>query len=185
MRKNRWVGAGAALVLTLGLTGSAVAVEPGADTFHGTFTSGEAYWSTGPAGPVFEMPVRGTWNLNVNLTRAPGQGQPRVAMIVKYIGGGLHARWVENELELTGLTTESSIAAVIPDLVGVVNDPAHGVYAYQGRLAFLDATVVVFHDTGTGRFFYAVVPGTGYACPAPSAEVTECYDSVFVEGTSR
>jgi hypothetical protein len=131
------------------------------------------------------MPVAGTWNLNVNMTLAPGAGRATSSNIVRVPGGGLHARWVENELELAPLTHESTVAQVVPELAGVVNDPAHGMYAYETHVAFLDATFVVFLDADAGSYLYAAVPGPGFACPAPSDEVVDCYDSVVIKGTRR
>jgi hypothetical protein len=184
MRATRLLATGAALALVAALAGPATAA-PAAVTFHGVFTEGTTYWSTGPADPLFTIPVGGTWNLNVNLALAPDAGQARSSNIVRAPGGGLHARWVENELDLAPLTHESSVAQVVPALAGVVNDPAHGIYAYETHVSFLHATFVVVFDAGSGAYLYAAVPGPGFGCPAPSAEVTECYDTVLVEGTGR
>jgi hypothetical protein len=184
MRATRLLAAGAALILAAGVAGSAAAA-PAAITFHGVFTQGTAYWSTGPSDPQFTLPVAGAWNLNVNVTLAPDAGRAKASNIVRMPGGGIAARWMENELHLAPLTHESSVAQVVPDLVGVVNDPAHGIYAYETHVAFQDSTFVVVYDANEGHYLYAAVPGPEFVCPAPSEDVPECYDSVLIEGASR
>jgi hypothetical protein len=194
MRATRLLAAGAALILTAGLAGSAAAA-PATVTFHGVFTEGTAYWSTGPADPQFTLPVAGTWNLNVNLNLTPA-GRAKVSNIVLMPGGGIAARWMENELDLAPLTRESSVAQVVPDLVGVVNDPDRGIYAYETHVAFEDRTFVVVYDANgvfydendnerRGLYLYATVPGPDFACPAPSVDVPKCYDTVLIQGTRR
>ena len=168
-------------MMSAGLAATAVAA-PAAVTFHGTFSSGEAYASAAPGELLFAMPVRGDWNLNVNLNLAPDQGRAQASMIVKYIGGGLHARWVPSELTLRPMTSESDLAAVIPGLEGVVNDPADGVYAYVAHIALLDSTMFVVYDANTSVFFYAAVAGPDYACQATDVPLG-CFDSPKVIGT--
>ncbi len=184
MRTTRLVAAGAALIMTAGLAGSAAAA-PAAATFHGEFTQGTAYWSTGPAEPVFTIPTDGRWNLVVNVAGGPDMARARASILVHVPGEGISARWMENELALVPLTAQSVVADVVPNFVGVVHDPADGVYAFESYVAWGDATFAMVYYTATGQFAYGYVPGPQYACPAPSDEVPECYDSVFIEGISR
>lgn len=184
MRATRLLAAGAALILTVGLAGSAAAA-PAAVTFHGVFTQGTAYWSTGPAEPMFTIPTDGRWNLVVNVAGGSEVARARASILVHVPGEGISARWMENELALVPLTTQSVVADVVPAFVGVVHDPAAGVYAFESHVAWGDATFAIAYDTETGRFAYGYVPGPEYACPAPSDAVPVCYDSVFIEGISR
>ena len=184
MRATRLLAAGAALIMTAGLAGSAAAA-PAAATFHGKFTQGTAYWSTGPTEPVFTIPTDGRWNLVVNVAGGPDMARARASILVHVPGEGISARWMENELALVPLTAQSVVADVVPDFVGVIHDPADGVYAFESDVAWGDATFAIVYYTATGRFAYGYVPGPEYACLAPSNEVPECYDSVFIEGISR
>jgi hypothetical protein len=177
--RARAILAATLLVLALGSTSGVAATE--ADTFHGTFTTGVVYNSAAGSDPLFEMPVRGTWNLAIN-TSLRADGQARAALVVKNTGGGLHALWTEAALTLVPLTSPSIVGNVIPEAAGVINDPASGIRAYTTRVAFLDATMVLVLDENTGTFFYAAVPGEGYACEASD---DDCYDSVYVEGSVR
>jgi len=184
MRATRLLAAGAALILTTGLAGSAAAA-PAAATFHGVFTQGTAYWSTGPTEPMFTIPTDGRWNLVVNVASGSDLARARASILVHVPGEGISARWMENELALVPLTAQSVVADVVPDFVGVVHDPADGVYAFESHVAWGDATFAIVYYSATGRFAYGYVPGPEYACLAPSNEVPECYDSVFIEGISR
>jgi hypothetical protein len=184
MRANPFLATGAALVLVMGLAGAATA-DPAAVTFHGVFTRGTAYWSTGPADPVFTIQTGGRWNLNVNVAAGPDEARAQASLLVMVPGEGMSARWMENELALVPLRAQSVVADVVPALDGVVHDPAGGVYAFTSHVEFQDGTFVVVYDTGEDWFAYAFVPGPDFVCPAPSAEITECYDSVLIEGISR
>lgn len=179
MRIPRILGAGAALVLAVGMTAGASGA--GAVTFHGTFTGGTVYSAGAGGSPLFEMPVRGNWNLNVNVSQDPA-GIAKAALVVKMVGGGLHALWTEDQMDLAPLMTPSRVGDVIPEARGVVNDPAAGVWAYTTAIGYRHATMVVVLDANSGAFFYAAVPGEGYTC---DPDDTGCYDSVLVEGHIR
>ena len=49
---------------------------------------------------------------------------------------------------------------MIPNFVGVVNDPADGVYAFESDVAWGDATFAMVYDTGDGTVRLRVRPGT-------------------------
>lgn len=182
MRRSRLLAAAAALALSAGFAAPVVAA-PAATTFHGTFSHGVMYFSGGPGPgiPLFDMPVRGDWNLNVNLTLEPGQGRARAVMVVRYVDGGLHALWTPGAMDLRPLTSESEASAVLTDLGGVVNDPAEGLYAFSGRLAFLDSTIFVVYNAGSETFFYAALPGPD--CVPPADIPDACFFAPEVFGT--
>lgn len=67
MRRMRILAAGTALVMSLGLAGTASAA-PKADTYHGTWSSGmyggctTSFWGS----PMIKFDTRGTWDVSIN-----------------------------------------------------------------------------------------------------------------------
>lgn len=173
---------------------TAVASASESANFHGTFTSGEGYWSTAdaPAIPLFGMSIRGVWDLNV-------VGQDVTAnFVVFHVGSpkdiefppkGLHAHWAQGWMNLEPVTSPfgvtSPIGRVFPALAGKVNDPAAGQYLFSSYFPSLATTIVAAMNASTGDFYYAGVPDDGFGCPAPSAEVSFCFDSIKVMGSTR
>lgn len=165
-----------------------------AATFHGTFTAGEGYWSTSeaPAMPLFGMPLRGVWNLNV-------VGQDVTANFVvfhvesprniEFAPKGLHAHWVQGWMNLDPVTVPfdagGPVGRVFPALAGRVNDPAAGSYLFFHYYPEFATTIVAAMDAASGAFYYAGVPDDGFGCPPPSADVPFCFDSVKVMGSTR
>ena len=184
MRTTRLVAAGAALIMTAGRAGSAAAARAAA-TFHGEFTQVRPTGARVRRNRCSRSRTDGRWNLVVNVAGGPDMARARASILVHVPGEGISARWMENELALVPLTAQSVVADVVPNFVGVVHDPADGVYAFESYVAWGDATFAMVYYTATGQFAYGYVPGPQYACPAPSDEVPECYDSVFIEGISR
>ncbi len=173
------------LVLASLLIAPATAVAaPRSVTFHGTFDGGQGWWSTAPwSDPVIALPLAGDWNLNINMNLAPDEGRAKAVVVVRYPEGGLHALWTPSAVTLEPLTTESPLSALIPELDGAVNAPADGIYIYQARLTFMDATMVFYYNDDTKAFFYAAMNGVAYTCPAPSPDVVFCFDRLQVSGT--
>lgn len=185
MRQTRWLAALAVLALQLG-TAPGISAQPMAVTLHGTFSEGLAISAGDGGSVVFGLPLGGVWNLNINM--ATGTPRATAQFIVRYVpddavfgmpAHGLHALWVPSFLALKPLTAPSPAAGVIPQAAGVVNDPAHGVYAFGQSLPTAD--VVVIANVATGHFFYAAA-ATAMQCP-PADVDPMCFDSVLVAGS--
>ncbi len=191
MRQIRIALAAAALAALVAAP-AAAAQSPAAVTFHGTFTSGEAYSTALPGQLIFVIePLDGVWSLNVNLA----QSTANAVLLVRspldpprhdaYPPKGLHARWTPAELDLAPVVepiTDSVILAVFPELAGRTYDPAHGAYLYTTFTPEMSALLIVSYDASTGDFFYLAVP-SGWGCT--TADGPWCFDSPKVLGEGR